>query len=341
MKQYTKSIRGKLFNYFKGKLHIKQSTKGWWRSDCFECGGKFSMGIHLEERRAHCFKCAMRKTPIEILMEMEGFTTIAQATQYLNIQQEYEYYESYARTGKREIKPVELPESFNILSQGNGTYGRAARHYITKRGFHVDKLSLKGVGYCTSGEYAGYIIFPFYCKGKLIYFQGRHYIGMGPKMKNPSTEAFGIGKEQIIYNQDALYIYNHIYTVESITNAETLGDRAIATLGKSISQYQLSHLIASPCKSVTLLLDPDAYKEAIETAMQIVNFKKARVIKLPDEKMDVNDYGKDKTLEFVKTTQYQNYNELFRLKLNINGNFKRPEHTYQRVGPNRVDRRGV
>lgn len=332
MKQYNESVRGKLFKYFQGRLNIKASTKGWWRCNCIWCGGQYSMGIHLEESKAHCFKCTEHKAPMRVLMDIENFDTFDQAYQFINIQQEYEAYEAQMRIVKREIKPVELPETFTLLSQGNSQYGRSARSYVAGRGFNVNRLSLKGVGYCTGGDYSGYIIFPFYRKGKLIYFQGRRYLATGPKMKNPSSEDFGIGKEQIIYNQDALYIYNKVYGVESITNAETLGDQAIATLGKSLSQWQISHMIASPCKSLIIILDPDAYKEAIESAMQIVNYKRTKVVKLPDGDKDVNDYGKAKTLEFVSKTPFQDYSELFRLKLNING-YQRPVATYQTVGP--------
>jgi DNA primase len=335
MKQFNESVKGKLFNYFKGRLKIKQSTKGWWRCDCIWCGGKYSMGIHLEQSTVHCFKCGEKKSPLEALMEIENFETFAQVYEFINIQQEYEYYESYARVARKEIKPIELPESFTLLNQGDSQYGRSARAYMAGRGFNINRLSYKGVGYCTRGDYGGYIIFPFYRKGKLVYFQGRKYLSFGPKMQNPSSEEFGIGKEQIIYNQDALYIYNKTYVVESITNAETLGDRGVATLGKSVSPYQLYNIIACPCERIIMILDSDAYKEAIELAMQIVNYKKVKVVKLPEGDKDVNDLGKHRTLEFVSKTNYQDYNQLFRLKLNFNEGYKRPQFTYSQIGINK------
>jgi DNA primase len=325
MNQYTKSIQNKLFSYFKGRLNIKQSTKGWWRCNCVDCGGTFTMGINMEGRKVHCFKCPLEMTAIQLLMQMEGFQTLAQAHSFLQIQQEYESYESLSRVIRKDYKEIELPESFTLLSQGDSIYGKSARHYVKKRGFNVERLAMKGVGYCTKGDYSGYIIFPFFKKGKLIYYQGRLYIGSGPKMRNPNQEEYGIGKSQIIYNQDALYIYNRVYIVESITNAETLGDTAVGTLGKSISQYQLSALIASPAKRLVMVLDPDAYKEAIQCAMQMVNYKKVKVVKLPDGDKDVNDYGMGKTLEFVKQTEYNSYNQLFRIWLEVKDNSKDDE----------------
>lgn len=298
------------------------------------------MGIHPQHSKVHCFKCLDSKTSIELLMDIEGFATMNEAHKFLQIQQEYEYYETYSRSKKLELKPVELPVSFTLLSQGTNMYARSARAYMMSRRFKVDRLALKGVGYCTEGPYAGYIIFPFYSKGTLVYFQGRRFLPMGPKMKNPNVEDFGIGKEQIIYNQDALYMYNRCYVVESITNAETLGDAAVATLGKSISSYQLYHMIASPCQRFIFILDPDAYKEALISAMQLVNYKKTKVVNLPYPDKDVNDLGKHTTMEFIKRTPYQGYNDLFRLKLNVNGT-QGPLFTHPKVGPYKIDRRGA
>lgn len=327
MKQYNQSIKGKLFNYFKQRLNIKQSTKGWWRCNCVLCGGKYSMGIHLDRSFAHCFKCEEKKDPIEILMVVEGFEQKSEAYKFLSIQQEYEYFESYSRV-KRIYKPVELPEGYKLITSGTSYLAKAARHYLQKRGFNINKLALKGVGYGTSGDYTGYIIFPFYRKGELVYYQGRLFAGLGTKMKNPLDTEFGIGKSQVIYNQDAFYIYNKAYLVESITNSLTLGDNAGGINGKSISDQQLSSIIMSPCEKLIIILDPDAWENAIKLGMSLVHYKKTKVVKLPDE-VDVNDIGRNKTIKFVKSTKWQTYNELLRLKWNETGTI----NTYHGRGP--------
>jgi DNA primase len=293
------------------------------------------MGINIQHDKAHCFKCLESKRTMELLMDMENFTSFAEARKFLAIQQEYEYFENQTQI-KRDFKPMELPEGYHLITQGTSAWGKAARYYLKKRGFNISRLALKGVGYCTKGEYAGYIIFPFYRQGKLVYFQGRIYMGTGPKMKNPTEEQYGVGKSQLIYNQDALFMYNKIYWVESITNAETLGDQAVAGLGKSISNYQLSNLLFSPCSTVIILLDPDAWEEAVKLSMQLVHYKRVKLVKLPEGK-DVNDLGKRKTLRHVKATEYQNYMALLKLKLGG----KSTEHTRNRRGPSYVDRRGL
>lgn len=317
MKQYNDSIKGKLYNYFKTRLNTKKSTKGWSRTDCIYCGGKFTFGLHIDKRKAHCFKCGEHKSPVELLMDIENFTTLQEAYRLLNLQEEYEQYDGRVSTGPIEYKELTLPESFTPILYESSIMGKLAQKYLKKRRFNIDKLARKGVGYCTAGEYEGYIIFPFYQKSKLVFFQGRTFLNNGPKMRNPPEEDFGIGKTQILYNADALYIYNKVYLVESITNAETLGDNAVASLGKVVSTWQLSQIISSPCSTVVIILDRDATKEAIGLAMQLVMYKRVKLV-IPPGDDDVNDMGRKMTKALEKEFAYTNYQELFSLKLNIN-----------------------
>jgi hypothetical protein len=287
------------------------------------------MGINLDSNYAHCFKCGEKTEPLQILMVAERFTERREAYQYLSIQQEYEHYEAYVGEAKV-YRKVELPEGSKLISLGDGPIGKAARRYVKKRGFDVDDLALKGVSYGTTGEYFGYIIFPYYIKGELVYYQGRLFMGDGPKMKNPLDTQFGIGKSQVVYNLDAFYIYNTAYLVESITNALTLGDIAGGINGKTISPQQMSSIIMAPCQRVVVILDPDAIEEAISLCLQLVNYKKTKLVKLP-EGVDVNDIGRKKTMRFVRQAEWNNYMGFYRMKLNLNDTSS--EHTHHRRGP--------
>ena len=137
--------------------------------------------------------------------------------------------------------------------------------------------------------------------------------GRGPRYNNPTTDITGIGKEFIIYNHDTLQLYNSIFICEGALNALTLGERAIATMGKAVSAYQINELIKSPVERFILLLDPDAKLAAINLALKLVAYKKVKVVFLPDGK-DVNDLGKKETLRYVYSTRYQDYNDLIKLK---------------------------
>ena len=149
---------------------------------------------------------------------------------------------------------------------------KSARSYLRGRGFSAFNLSYRGIGYCDSGEYFGYIILPYYQQGQLIYYQTRNFLGNGPKFKNPRVEDFGIGKTQLMFNADALALFTKIYLVESVTNSLTIGEKAVGILGKKISDYQFSAILRSPIEEIVIGLDDDALKEAIELAMRFVNY---------------------------------------------------------------------
>ena len=182
------------------------------------------------------------------------------------------------------------------------------------REFTIEELSKHGIGYvATEGPFFGYLIIPYYYKGTLRYYNARNVIGQGPRYNNPNKDITGLGKEFIIFNQDALDMYSSIFICEGAINALTMGDRAIATMGKAISAYQVNQLIKSPVNRFILLLDPDAIKYSINLAFKLVAYKKVKVIQLPEGK-DCNDLQRPAVMKLVYQTRYQSYSDLVKLK---------------------------
>ena len=173
-----------------------------------------------------------------------------------------------------------------------------------------------GWGYGTKGKYFGYLIIPFHEKGQLTYFNARRFIGNGPRYNNPDTSESGLGKSFIIYNKDALEMYKTVFICEGAINAQTMGERGIASGGKAISRYQINEIIKSPVERIIILFDPDAKQNAIDLALKLVQYKKVKVVFLPEGK-DVNDLGRKETLRRVYQVHYQNYQELLQLKMQL------------------------
>lgn len=315
MKQYNQNIRGKLFNYFQQRMGLKRSTRGWFRVDCIFCNRPQAMGINLTQYKAHCFGCLEKLNPIQLVMQIEGFSQMREVYQFLRLQDDFDAYSDYVLKSVP-IKEVELPPSFKLITEGKSLYGKFAKNYLKGRGFKINQMEAAGVGYCTKGDYAGYIIFPVYNNNRLVFYQGRKFVDIGPKMKNPEFEKFGIGKTQVMYNSDALFIYNEINLVESITNALTLGPNTVASFGKELSPWQMSLIINSPCKMVNLIYDNDAYYGALKQALQLVHYKKLKVVLMPIQK-DVNDIGRKKTLKLKKAIPWQSYRDLLNIKISL------------------------
>lgn len=309
---YREQISGKLVAYFKKKLGAKDYRSGWLKSQCPLCGKEDKFGIHVGKDRTNCFVCNSKLKPLDLILELEGFQTRKELWNFLRHLEDTDPFRSYVKP--LEHKEVLLPEDFTLLNLGNGILAKAARQYWKGRGFNILDSALKGIGYCTKGKYGGCIILPFYSQGKLIYYIGRRFINNGEKFANPEVQEFGIGKSQIIYNLDSLFIYRKIQMVESYINALTLGDTASAILGKFASTYQKSIYLGSPVEEIEIILDPDAYTQSLKLALDLVLYKKVKVIRLPKD-LDVNDIGRKETQKLIKKQDWQSHRELYKLWL--------------------------
>lgn len=318
----NKHAKDKLYGYVTRTLGMRPYLRGWLKGTCPDCGRQDKFGVNLYMNRTNCFVCGYHPTPINLITDLEGFSTISEAWDFLKTYDGLRYLEPIIERIKK--VQIKLPESYTNIAFGNSLIARSARKHLRNRGFDLDDASLKGWGYCTSGDYMGYLILPFYVGGTLVYFNGRRIVGPGSKYKNPAIEDFGIGKSMIVYNLDALAIYKDIYILEGVFNAETLGEDALAMGGKKISDYQISMVNKSHVESITILLDPDAYYDAIKLALQFVFHKKVKITLLPDDN-DVNDIGKKKTMKLIEKEKWLSHSDILKLKYSHE---TRTKHTY-------------
>lgn len=310
----TNKFKSQLKTYFIKRLGAFEYRRGWMKLPvCPYCHRELKMGVNLSMYRTNCFRCNEHPNPSQLVMDIEGFETYHELINFLNSGKfdELEFHEEKVELA--EAKPLYLPEGFRILNIGQSQVAKSIRGYVKSRGFVISELSKHGVGYATKGAYFGYLIIPFYYRGQLRYYNARNVIGQGPRYNNPNKDITGVGKEFIIFNHDALEMYRSVFICEGALNALTIGDRAIATMGKAISQYQVNELLKSQCQRYIILLDPDARSYAVNLALKLVAYKKVKVVFLP-EGFDVNDLGKKQTLKLVYATRYQSYQELISIR---------------------------
>lgn len=305
-----------MHRYFEIKLQAFDYRHSWMKSRCPFCGKEMKFGINLGLNRTNCFRCGEHPSAVDLVMHLEGLERYTDVVRFLENEQFSGYIFKEEKIELRGKRYLYLPEGFKLLNQGDSTLAKMARAYVTKRGFNVEDLSKRGWGYGTKGKYFGYLIIPFHEKGQLTYFNARLFIGNGPRYNNPDASESGLGKSFIIYNKDALDMYRSIFLCEGAINAQTMGERGIASGGKKLSRYQINEMIKSPAERFIILLDPDAYKEAIDLALKLVQYKKVKVVKLPEGK-DVNDLGRKETLRRIYQVHYQNYQELLQLKMQL------------------------
>lgn len=305
------AVKNKLYHYFVKTLGLREYRRGWLKGECPYCGKVEKFGVNLSMNRTNCFVCGAHHKPMYLVMDLEGLKDWPELIQFLDTYEGYEYQEPLIKPLIE--KPVVFPKGYQRLDTGTHQLARSARAYISNRGFKVDDLAMKGFGYCDEGPLTGYIIIPYYVKGVLVYYTTRRYMANGPKFNNPVKEDFGIGKNQLLYNYDALFFHDRVFLVESAFNAETLGDQAIGLGGKKISKRQFTLILKSPVKRIVVILDPDALQEAIKLCMDLVDFKRTKLIITPED-TDVNDIGRAKTLALVHQNRYLQHPQLLKMK---------------------------
>ena len=310
----TNSFKGKIKTYLVKRLGAFEYKHGWLRVPiCPYCHRENKMGVNLSMNRTNCFRCGEHPSPAQMIMDVEGFENYGELVHYLNNGEftELEFKEEKIELAER--KPMYLPEGFVNINMGTSQLAKTMQGYVKGRGFSLEYLSKAGVGYCNKGPLFGYLIIPFFYNGELHYYNARRVMGNGPRYNNPNKDITGLGKEFIVFNHDALEMYKSVYICEGAINALTMGERGIALMGKAYSRYQVNQIIKSPCERVIILLDSDAKEYAISLGMELVNFKKVKVVYMPENK-DVNDIGKSETLTLVNQTRYMQYQDLVRLK---------------------------
>jgi len=308
----NKQIKEKLNTYFIQKLGMYEYRNGWLKGDCPDCG-EHKFGVHLGMERSNCFKCGYQPRLMQLVIDVEKLKEYRMVYEVLNDLSGTKYHEEEYDRNDYVFKDAVLPEGYRNIKDGKSVIAKAARRYLRKRGFDIDELSQAGFGYGTCEKYFGYIIIPYYDNNKLIYFTTRLYIGSGPKFNNPPIEDFNVGKSSVIYNKDALYMYDRTFVVESVTNSRTLGDNAIAVGGKKLSSYQLNEIIKSPCTKIIIGLDRDAIEQAIDLAFELIDYKKVKIMVMPEGK-DINDVGKARAINISHKAHYLTYAKLQRIK---------------------------
>lgn len=315
----------KIYTYFKKRWPIKRSTNGFYNLDCpFGCigsAGKHKFCVSFERQQVKCWRCPYKCSVTEFVQDFEA-VDYKNAGRIINTEESIGFIDAEVLLSVRAIAQSEvmLPLGFTSILDGQGVMSDRARNYLLGRGFDLNKLDRKGFGYSFThdpkyqDDFFGYIIMPFKRVGMLRYYIGRDFMGQGLRYKNPPTEKFGIGKADLVYNEDALSTHDEIFIFEGLWDAETMGDSAISTQGWSLSPMQRSTIIrARPARLVfctdkktedNAKLDP--YPTAVKTAMGFLDMVPEVFVvnadNIPGKGKDCNDLGREAFLnEYSKT----------------------------------------
>ena len=208
-------------------------------------------------------------------------------------------------------KTLHLPKEFHPLwNGGDSIIKRHALSYISKRGMGMADIIRYNIGYCSEGLYTNRIIVPSYdCDGNINYFVGRDIYSGGMKYKNPPISKDVIGFDLFI-NWD-----EPIVLCEGVFDAMAIKRNAIPLFGKTIPKKLMKKIYEKQVKTIYILLDSDAIKDAIKLTDKLMkNGINVYFVKLKDE--DPSDMGFKKVINLIKKSEETSFSDLIRMRLN-------------------------
>lgn len=324
--------KDKLIQYFSAKFkEFRPSTNGWYVFTCPICG-KDKAALNPDAPFMKCWKGCFWGKVEDVMEEAFGIPkdtyykevmslnipislpTSLQMTNSMKDRKRLEY-KKHNRIIDSYPQALPLPESYRLISEASGINGMKAIKYLESRNFDIDYLASKGVGYCSSGPYDGRIIIPFFRNGVCRYYQGRSFVGAKIKYFNPPKEAVGIGKEDIIYNEDAIHMgYSKVWIMEGALDALTIGDTGTSTQGWSMSRWQELKYMNGNMEEMVFVPDCGVdtagvkyYHRAVQAAITFIRSKRIKVIdtnRLSMYGKDVNEIGREKIFALYEDTEY-------------------------------------
>jgi len=280
----------------------------------------------------HCPFCNHRKPKLEINMatneEGKNFwecwvcqtkgRTIRSLLKQLNTPKDtaievLKYVPRGSQIEYRELSIVELPKEYQPLYSASTTsvVANLVRKYLYDRGLTDNDFIKYSIGYCTTGDYGGRVIFPSYTEsGTLNYFVARSYDGNFFKYKNPETS------KDIIFYENLINWNTPIILCEGVFDAIAIRRNAVPILGKNMATSLYKKLLTSKLTDIYIALDTDAQTAALGIAEKLISAGfKVYLIELPDK--DPSEMGFINFTELVQNATELDFSKIMLQKLNL------------------------
>ena len=144
------------------------------------------------------------------------------------------------------------------------------------------------------------------------YFLARDFTGNAYlKYKNPP-----VSKDVVVF-ENQIDFSEPLVFCEGVFDAMAIRRNAIALLGKNIPSKLKMRLIEHGVTEVSIVLDNDAYKNALAMSESLMNDNiRVKLIKMGNE--DAADIGFNKIIQKIKSATLLDFSELMKQKLCMN-----------------------
>jgi len=280
----------------------------------------------------HCPFCNHRKPKLEISMatneEGKNFwecwvcqtkgRTIRSLLKQLNTPKDtavdiLKYVPRGSHIEYKQLSIIELPKEYQPLYSASTTsvVANLVRKYLYERGLTDNDFIKYSIGYCTTGDYGGRVIFPSYTEsGTLNYFVARSYDGNFFKYKNPETS------KDVIFYENLINWNAPIILCEGVFDAIAIKRNAIPILGKSLSLSLYKKILTSKLTDIYIALDTDAQTAALSIAEKLTSAGfKVYLVELPDK--DPSEMGFKNFTKLVQNATELDFSKIMLQKLNL------------------------
>jgi len=224
--------------------------------DCPFCGDtKHHLTISLEKEVCHCYRCDYKSSWMTLVMNVTGFNYY-KAINELYYQPRLSDAESIIAKFHGNPAPLEkrgsvaeLPRDFKLMVHAQAENIQLYKRYLIYRGF--DRYYWEKYNLGMSRSYPMRIIIPI----EEGYWQGRSIVNwQEPKYVNPKADS-----GSVIFNSEALKLYDEVVVCEGAFSAMAVGGNAIALIGKEVTPVKLERIVNSQVKKIVIALEPGAF----------------------------------------------------------------------------------
>lgn len=219
------------------------------------------------------------------------------------------------------IEHIELPKEFlplynppSVITEDRIAQieSKHAFKFLRSRGLNNEDIIKYNIGFCKDGPYKDRVIIPSYDEnGILNYFIARTYKEGIQKYKNPPTDAKSAIGLELYVNWDA-----PIILIEGMFDALTVKRNVIPLFGKIIHEKLMKKLVSSSVNRIYIALDPDAIKNALKYAEELMTYGKEIYLVELDGK-DANEVGLERFLKCIEYAQPLDFQSLLIKKLQL------------------------
>jgi hypothetical protein len=257
--------------------------------------------VNYHKNAALCHRCGYAtKDLLYLIRALTGSVPRSLTTARLGLELSDYITDTYTRVhrpGAAGAGAVRLPDEFIPLpARPRDETGREVRRYLVEeRGLDERMLEEVGVGYATTGRFAGYAIFPVHVGGVLVTYTSRLVTGHGPKAQH----ATGSRSKAAVFNYDtaAAMGAQRVFIGEGPFDGWAFHRRAdpldagVALLGKVLHDEQARLLDCLPCEELCMCLDDTEHERTVRYASSLTRLTSKRIsyILLPEGSGDPHE----------------------------------------------------